>query len=475
MNNANKNNLISVGNEIVKNSTSPKINNIESISNINNVLTTKEETLTKSENVDKMRNIKHYTDINTTINNYTQRNLFLQSTLNPNDTKKSTYYNLSKLNYKDGLILKDAANSNPGYGLWAIKLSGEKKSLKKIDEENNNIMNNYKNYNNNIYSNKLFNNVNNIKLDENNLSDSNDTEALEIINTNLYEEEVDNIIIKKLAKRSKKLEKNFQQMLNKYYEQENLYLNLEKLKKEYEELVNESIKEKNEIQKNCSKLDNNNQALVNSISNARKEIERLIGVIKEEQIKMKNEIEGYNKKLIEEELKRKKIIDKIKSTEKQIFIMQDKLEENNSNNNGDIQSKTNTGGTNTSKDFNKTKNDKIDKNKLLLDDHTKQFYKIKKETKREKEYKYNRKLEYIKELQAELERLKKEDEEKLKEKRELFELINEKNYNKKLYKINMDKMYNQLEIEERKNKWNSSAIKIRNNIIYNMKRYSNSK
>ena len=48
MNNVNKNNLISVGNEIVKNSSSPKINNIKSISNINNVLTTKEETLTKS-------------------------------------------------------------------------------------------------------------------------------------------------------------------------------------------------------------------------------------------------------------------------------------------------------------------------------------------------------------------------------------------------------------------------------------------
>ena len=39
----------------------------------------------------------------------------------------------------------------------------------------------------------------------------------------------------------------------------------------------------------------------------------------------------------------------------------------------------------------------------------------------------------------------------------------------------MDKMYKQLEIEERKNKWNSSAIKIRNNIINSLKRYSNSK
>ena len=36
-------------------------------------------------------------------------------------------------------------------------------------------------------------------------------------------------------------------------------------------------------------------------------------------------------------------------------------------------------------------------------------------------------------------------------------------------------MYNELEIQERKNKWNNNAIKIRNNIITNLKRYSNSK
>ena len=65
---------------------------------------------------------------------------------------------------------------------------------------------------------------------------------------------------------------------------------------------------------------NNNQALMNSILNARKEIENLIVVIKEEQIKMKNEINEYNNQLVEEELKRKNIIAKIKSTEKQIYI-----------------------------------------------------------------------------------------------------------------------------------------------------------
>ena len=271
-------NLISAGNEIITNSSPPKLNNIDNISNMNNVLTTKEETISKTTNEDIIQSAKKYTDNNMHNNNYTQRNLFLHTSINPNESKKSTYYNLSKLNYKDGLILKDAANSNPGYGLWAVKLSEGEKPLKKLDEEN--ILINK--YNSNIYSNKLYNNVNNIKLNENSLSESNINsnsnnysnyvDMLELFDINSYEEDVDKLIINQLTKRSNKLEKKYKHILIKYYEQENLYLNLEKLKKEYEQLVNESIKEKNEIQKNCEKLDNNNQALMNSISNARKEI-----------------------------------------------------------------------------------------------------------------------------------------------------------------------------------------------------------
>jgi len=475
MNVDNNKKLISIGNKIITNYSSLKSNNISNI--INNNITTREETLSKSNNDDNIKTIKHSDEPNSNININTHRNLFLHSTINPNDTKKSTYSNISKLIYKDGLILRDAANSNPGYGLWAVKLNEQKKplNLKNENKEENNIINSY---NSNIYSDKLFNNINNIKLKENSLFDS-DSENIEIFDTNSYEDDIDKIIINKLNKRTNKLEKRYSQILNKYYSQENYYLNLEKLLKEYEQLVKESIKEKNDIQKECTKLDNNNQALINSISNARKEIERLIMVIKEEQIKMKKELEEYNEKLTEEELKRKKITDKIKFTEKQITILQDKIEEeNNSNNNLNINksdTNNNTGATNTCKDFNKTKKGDINNNNLIIDDYTKNFYKIKKETKKEKDLKINRKLEYIKQLQEELERLKIEDEEKLKEKRDLYELINEKNINKKYYKINMDKMYNELEIQERKNKWNNNAIKIRNNIITNLKRYSNSK
>ena len=440
----------------------------------------KESNITKSYNDIHRKTIRNYTN-NSYFNNI--KNIFTQSDYYPNDTKKSTYYNLSKLNYKDGVILKDAANSNPGYGLWSIKISDNPKFLKKVDEEDDHSK---ESYNSNIYSNRLFNNVNNIKLKDNSLTDigigiGND---VSLDNTSLYEEEADQIIIKKLNKRSNQLEKRYKKVLNKFYEKDNLYQNLEKLKKEYEILVNESIQEKNEMRNRCEKLDNNSQALVNALSNTRKEIERLISVIKEDQIKMREEIEEYNKKLVEEENKRKKIISRIKFTESQIYILQDKIEQDKNENNFDLNNNNdnNTEGTTTSREFNKTNNkitknkfNIIDKSKLLLDEQTKRFYKVKKESKKEKDIKIDRKKEYIKQLQEELERLKIEDEEKMKERRELFGLINDKNNSKKSYKNYMDKMFDVLDKQEKKNKWNSENIRIKNNIIYSLKRNSNSK
>ena len=90
----NNQNLISIGNEIITNSSSIKQNNI---SKTNNHSIIKDETLTKSKNNKKIKTIKNYDDSNTINDNYTQRNLFLHSTMNPNDTKITTYSNLSKL------------------------------------------------------------------------------------------------------------------------------------------------------------------------------------------------------------------------------------------------------------------------------------------------------------------------------------------------------------------------------------------
>ena len=264
------------------------------INDKNVIISSKENNITKS-HIDIHRNtIRKYSNTNNSYFNNI-KNIFTQSDYYPNETKKSTYYNLSKLNYKDGVILKDAANSNPGYGLWSIKLSDKNKFLKKVKEEEDHSK---ESYNSNIYSNRLFNNVNNIKLKDNSISDIGiGIDASSIDNTNLYEDEANQIIIKKLTKRCNKLEKRYKKVLNKFYEKDNLCINLEKLKKEYGILVNESIQEKNEMRNRCEKLDSNNQALINSVSNIRKEIERLINVIKEDQIKMREQIEEYNKKL----------------------------------------------------------------------------------------------------------------------------------------------------------------------------------
>ena len=50
--------------------------------------------------------------------------------------------NLSNIKYKDGYILKDAANSNPGIGLWAIKTPIEEEIKLDIKEESKNLINN---------------------------------------------------------------------------------------------------------------------------------------------------------------------------------------------------------------------------------------------------------------------------------------------------------------------------------------------
>ena len=52
---------------------------------------------------------------------------------------------MSKIKYSDGYILTDAANSNPGFGLWALKLT-DKENEKYI--KNNKIDINRKSINN---------------------------------------------------------------------------------------------------------------------------------------------------------------------------------------------------------------------------------------------------------------------------------------------------------------------------------------
>ena len=416
MNIENKNNLTSIGKEIISTN-----------SNKNKKILTLE---TPRENNIK-KEIKEELNIKT-IKPYNSINSFRNSNISTlNDTKKiTTYFNLSKLNYKDGYILKDATNSNPGFGLWSIKLSHSNKNTKEKQEKK--ILGKRYYINNNL----------NIEIKEINDSEDNDINIFDSIENNYEEDQTDKIMINRLTKRNKKLEKKYNALLINYYEKENQYLTLERARKEYEKLIDNSIKEKNEAEYNLNNLDNANQALIVSISNARKEIERLINVIKETQINMKKELEEYNNTLTKEEEKRKKIIFSIKSEEKQINIFQDKIDENEGN---------------------------------VLNNNNNNSKKEKKILNKERENKINKKKEYIKQLQEELERLYKIDKEKQEEKNDLFKKINEINNDKKMNMKNRDEIMKKIENQQRDNKWNQQAIKIRNNIIYSLKRNSNSK
>ena len=413
MNNENKRinrNLISLGKEIISSPSNTKMLTI--------ITEREKEPLTELNN----KSIKS----NYNMNSFRNSNF---STLSNN--KKTSYLNISKLNYKDGVILKDASNSNPGFGLWSIKLTQSLKNSTPKKEEKISTLK----YNNDR---KL-----NIEIKEE-ASDFQDND-INIFDTleNLEEDQVEKMMISKLTKRSKKLEKRYQELIINYYDKENNYLSLEKARKEYEKLINDSIKEKKEAETNLNNLDNNNQALIVSISSSRKEIERLIDVIKESQLNMKKQLEEYNNILLNEEEKRKKIINSIRSIEKQINIFREKIEENEgkySNDNYKNQNNIN----------NRKLNEEID-------------------------IKINKKKEYIIQLQKQLEELKIIDQTKQKEKNELLQKIKEKNDDKKNNIKIRDKIFKQLETQERNNKWNEQSIKIRDNIIYSLQRNSKSK
>ena len=416
------NNLISIGNEIISSNMSQKMLTLPA---------QREKNIKKE--IKKNISIK-------TIKPYNSINSFRNSNISTlSDIRKKTFFDLSKLNYKDGLILKDATNSNPGFGLWSIKLSQSLKNSNSKKEEK--IMNKMYNINNNNPRLNL-----NFEIKEE-ISDSENNDILfDSLENNFEEDQIDKIMISKLTKRSKRLEKKYQNLLINYYEKENQFLGLERARKEYEQLINKSMKEKNDEQNNLNILDNNNQALIVSISNSRREIERLINVIQESQFNMKKQMEEYNKVLMQEEEKRKKIINAIKSGEKQIIIFKDQIEEND---------------------------DKINYNDTTDRNNTTEKKKVNNIIK-EKENNINKKKEYIKKLQEELEGLYVMNKEKQNEKKELFEKINEKNKDKKKNIKYKNEIFKELEKQDNNSKWNEQAIKIRNNIIENLKKNTNS-
>lgn len=239
-------------------------------------------------------------------------------------SKGTTSLNLSNIKYKDGYILKDAVNSNPGFGLWSIKTPIEDKQK---DQKNLPIINKKEeSKNNNNLNNDI--NINNI----NNKYHFNDSDLNYKYTKYISNEEIENNIknkklIDKLTNKLNDLEKKYMKALSNYQEKKYLTQNAIKMKKEYDRLFIENTSEIKILKKKQEEISSENKILEDALSNARNEINRLLNVQREDKNNMDKLKEEYENRLKKEEKEREKLNEIITNNEKKIEILNEKNNE----------------------------------------------------------------------------------------------------------------------------------------------------
>ncbi len=229
----------------------------------------------------------------------------IKSSLKKTKSTKSEHsiYDFSVLQYKDGSILKDAVNSNPGYGLWAINIDDKEK------ENENSNSDKIKKYN--------------FKLNNS----------------------IDKKLIEELKFRVDDLEKKLSNTLSQTKEKETISFNNEKLIKEFENLVTENTRETMLISYEKNLLENQAKSLRSALRNATNEIDILNREIRKDEQNCKNLYIDYEKKVEEEKKKEDNFKKIIMEKEKEINRLSKKIEQdsasqnlttNNSNNKSKI-------------------------------------------------------------------------------------------------------------------------------------------
>ena len=297
MNNRNYSGLTSVGSEIMT-------SNISSQRNLLFSAGKKPKLIVKSYKITNDTSMPEISNniINNNNNDKITEENKINNISNPNiksfESKKETSLNISHIKYKDGYILKDAANSNPGFGLWAIKTPIEKESKPK-DEKIFNISSlinkSYKSNNNRSISNETDLNYKYTKFfDEDRKKNIKNKKTIEKLNNKLTD-----------------LERKYMEALSKFQEKKYLCENTIKMKKEYEEMLNNNILEIKLIQEKADEIEKQNDIVENALINTKNEIERLLNVNKEDDKnmnKIKNEFEIRLQKEAEERIKLNEII-----------------------------------------------------------------------------------------------------------------------------------------------------------------------
>ena len=230
-----------------------------------------------------------------------------------NDLSKSkSSLNLSNIKYKDGYILKDAVNSNPGYGLWSIKTPVQEIIKKEEGEIRFNIQEESKN----------------INFQSDNKTTLNDNEILNYKYTKFFDEDKKQIMKNKklmeiLNNKLNDLEKKYMQALSKYQEKRQLCENAIKMKKEYENMLENNNKEIEMIKLKTKEIDNENKKVEETLNNTKIEIERLLNVMKEDDKNMEILKLEFEQRLKKEEDEQNKLREIIKEKEEQILNLQE--------------------------------------------------------------------------------------------------------------------------------------------------------
>ena len=394
--NKNYSGLSSVGTEIVS-SNSQSQKNILSSAEKNNKIIVKSYKLTKDSSLQDISNN------------------------NINNSKKETSLNLSHIKYKDGYILKDAVNSNPGYGLWSIKTSAEDNIQKNEKEKETKLIKKEesKNLVDKINNNKILFNDKELNYKYTRFDDE-----------DIKQNKKNKKIMEKLNNKIKDLEKKYMKALSNYQEKKNICENTIKEKKAIEQIINDNKNEIELIKQKTKDMDAENAIVEQYLTNSKNEIERLLNVMREDEkniAQLKIEFEQRLKKENEEKIRLKEII---KEKEEQILLLQE-------------QSK-NILTTNTFFEEESTNNES------------------------KKDFEIKKLKEMILNLQIKINGLKKEINNNNKEKQKLDKILQYKNIKDEYQKLNISNLFLAVEENERNEQRKNDILKSQNEIIKNL-------
>ena len=337
----NSSNLTSAASEIISSSSSQR-NKLFSAGKIPRKLITKSYKITNdSSHPDSLNNINNNIEIRNITRNSIKRTNNKSFVINNNDlsreSKGTISLNLSNIMYKDGYVLKDATNSNPGYGLWSIKIPQTEKNSNQNEELNKNMHlspkkeeskndNGIKNMNIINYT----NNINNINImnDKSNINNNNETNykyTKYIDNEKLVENHIKTKkVIGKLSNKLNDLEKKYMKALSNFYEKKYLCRNSIKMQKEYDLLLKNNVDEIKILKDKTEEIGSQNKVLEDALSNTRNEINRLLNVMKDDKNNMKKIKEEYEDRIKKEEIERERLNDIIKINEQKIEVLNEK-------------------------------------------------------------------------------------------------------------------------------------------------------